>query len=404
MYENETYETILARMLQKSVENNRKLDTREGSLLWLGEAPAAVELQNLYIALDNIYQETFADTATRYYLIQRAKERGIYPEDATPAVLELSITPTSLHLALGTRFSIGELNYSVTKEKDEPGKYEITCETPGEAGNNYTGAVIPIEYIAGLQTCTVTALLVPGEDEEDTEVFRQRYLDSLNYQPFGGNVRDYQTKIKAIPGVGGVKIYRAWNGNIRPADFKPPASAQAWVEGLEAAEEIKTWVKAIYQAAVNNLLTVGGTVKCVIISSDFKAPSTTLVDNVQTAIDPEQNAGEGLGLAPIGHVVEISGVTEDKVNVSFHLTLNTGFQWEDVQTQISESITEYFQTLSQGWEEQQGGLIVRVAQIETRVLQISNVIDIEKTKINGIAGNYTLDENAIPSLGTVTNL
>ena len=65
MYEAQTYEAILSRMLQKALSINGNLDTREGSLVWCGDAPAAVELQNLYIALDTVLNETFADTATR---------------------------------------------------------------------------------------------------------------------------------------------------------------------------------------------------------------------------------------------------------------------------------------------------------------------------------------------------
>ena len=76
MYEAQTYEAILSRMLQKALSINGNLDTREGSLVWCGDAPAAVELQNLYIALDTVLNETFADTATRPYLILRAAERG----------------------------------------------------------------------------------------------------------------------------------------------------------------------------------------------------------------------------------------------------------------------------------------------------------------------------------------
>ena len=67
MYEAQTYEAILSRMLQKALSINGNLDTREGSLVWCGDAPAAVELQNLYIALDTVLNETFADTATRPY-------------------------------------------------------------------------------------------------------------------------------------------------------------------------------------------------------------------------------------------------------------------------------------------------------------------------------------------------
>lgn len=76
----------------------------------------------------------------------------------------------------------------------------------------------PIEFIKGLETCNVTSLLIPGENEEDTEAFRQRYFDSLNTQAFGGNRMDYIQKVSAIPGVGGVKVYRAWNSDVRPAE------------------------------------------------------------------------------------------------------------------------------------------------------------------------------------------
>ena len=58
MFEAQTYEAILDRMLRKALETNPNLDSREGSLLWLGQAPAGVELQNLYIGLDTVLKET----------------------------------------------------------------------------------------------------------------------------------------------------------------------------------------------------------------------------------------------------------------------------------------------------------------------------------------------------------
>lgn len=116
MYEHITYEELIKRMMDQALASNKNLDSREGSILWLAEAPAAVELQNLYIALDNILQETFADTASRDYLILRARERGLAPLPATAAVLEMTITPTTLPLKMGERFSVGELNYYVSKE------------------------------------------------------------------------------------------------------------------------------------------------------------------------------------------------------------------------------------------------------------------------------------------------
>lgn len=401
MYEAQTYESILARMLQKALSINSNLDTREGSLVWYGDAPAAVELQNLYIALDTVLNETFADTATRPYLILRAAERGLSPQPESPAILQMAITPTTLFLPLNTRFSIGELNYYVSADRGS-GNYELTCETAGEAGNNYTGTVIPIEYVDGLETCKITSVLVPGEDEEDTELFRQRYLNSLNAQAFGGNQIDYIEKVNAIPGVGGVKVYRAWNGDLKPANMIPPKEAEAWIEGLSGVPEpVKLWLDTVYAAAKNNMFTVGGTVKLVVINSTFTVPSPTLVEQVQTAVDPLQNAGEGVGIAPIGHVVRVEGVQEETVDLGFALYYQRGWSWEDVSGYVTEAINGYFLELAQSWADQDEALVVRISQIESRLLGITGILDIANTTINEKAANHTLALDHIPVLGSL---
>ena len=84
MYESATYEVILQRMLDR-VSN--KLDKRPGAVIWDTHSQTAIEFQVLYIELDQIYKETFGDTASREYLIKRAKERGLSPYPASCAVL-----------------------------------------------------------------------------------------------------------------------------------------------------------------------------------------------------------------------------------------------------------------------------------------------------------------------------
>lgn len=402
MYENITYEKLVKRMMERALASNKNLDSREGSILWLAEAPAAVELQNLYIALDNILQETFADTASRDYLILRARERGLSPLPATAAVLEMTITPDNLILEMGERFSIGELNYYVSKNNGG-GVYEITCETLGEIGNEYGSTVIPIEYVEGLETCQITARLIPGEDEEDTEVFRQRYFDSLNLQAFGGNRADYLQKVNAIPGVGGVKVYPAWNSNIAPAELIPPAEAEQWINGLaNVPPNIKTWLSVVYHAGLNKLLTVGGTVKLVIIDSTFSPPSETLADQVQTALDPTQNAGEGVGIAPIGHVVNVFPVAGETLNLSFSLYYQREWGWEAVKPYVEEAIKGYFLELAQSWADQEEALIVRVSQLESRLLGVVGILDVANTTINNQAGNYMLPLDTIPIMGELS--
>lgn len=158
----------------------------------------------------------------------------------------------------------------------------------------------------------------------------------------------------------------------------------------------------VYEAGINNKLTVGGTVKLIIIDSTFSVPSPTLVEQVQTAVDPLQNAGEGLGTAPIGHVVKVYGVENETVNLSFTLTYQQGWDWEDVQSYVEQTIEAYFEELSETWADQEQALVVRVSQIESRLLAVSGILDIADTKINGTEANYELALDHIPVLGTIT--
>ena len=157
MYENTTYEVILQRMLDRVPD---KFDKREGSIIWDTHSPTAIELQILYLELDVILKEAYGDSASREFLILRCKERGIYPHEATKAVLKGVFTPSTIDVT-GQRFNIGDINYIVTG-KIADGEYRVECETAGKIGNQFFGSMIPIEYIKGLQTAELTEILVPG--------------------------------------------------------------------------------------------------------------------------------------------------------------------------------------------------------------------------------------------------
>lgn len=404
MYESITYEQLLNQMLAVALAKNPGLDTREGSPLWYGQAPAAVEGQNLFIQLDTILNETFADTATRPYLILRARERGLNPHEPTKAVVKGVFTPASVILQAGTRFSLNELNYTVLEAIDgEPGAYKLECETAGEKGNEYVGTLIPIEYVKDLETAQLTEILIPGEDEQETEDFRQEYFDSFEAQAFGGNVADYKQKVNAINGVGGVKVYREWNGDISPSSLLPPGGFKAWFSALggETPADVKKWLEIVATAATDGLLTVGGTVRLVIIDSTFSKPSDLLVETVQTAIDPITNHGDGLGLAPIGHVVTVKGVESTPINATSQFTFQTGWAWADVKPYAESAIDEYLLGLSKAWAGQNDPLVVRISGIETTLLTCPGVVDVTGTTINGKAENLILGADNIPVRGEV---
>jgi uncharacterized phage protein gp47/JayE len=347
-----TYEEILQEMLDTVDDSIYKA---EGSLIYNALAPAAAELAQMYIELDDLMNRTFADTATGSDLTKRAAERGINRIVATAAVRKGVF---NLNVPVGSRFSLEDTTYIVT-ENFANFESKLLCEQTGTIGNTYSGEMLAVTYVAGLTTATLNDILILGEDEESDDDLRIRYFDDLESAAFGGNQADYKEKTKELAGIGGVKVYPAWNG--------------------------------------------GGTVKLVILDSTYAVPSGTLVNDTQTAIDPVANSGEGLGIAPIGHSVTVEAVAGLNVNITFTLTFVTGYVWTDVETYIREAINAYFLELKKTWEDE-SALVVRIAQIESAILQVTGVLDITGTTLNGGVTNLILTDVQIPVLGTVTNI
>lgn len=356
MYEQQTYDAILNRMLARVPGD---VDKREGSIIYDALAPAAAELAQMYVELDINYNLSFADTATGDFLSRITAQFGVNRQPATAAVrkgLFYGSGSAPMDVPIGSRYSINGLNFIVT-EKITTGSFRLECETAGVVGNQAFGALLPIVGVSGLVSAELADVLVPGEDEETDESLRARYYETVNEPAFGGNVADYRQTIGGMAGVGAVKITPAWNG--------------------------------------------GGTVLATLIAADWSEPSPELIDEVQTAIDPTVNGGLGYGLAPIGHEVTIAGVQDLTINIATTVALASSITVGQVQSDIEAVIDAYLLELRQDWANQ-AQLIVRISQIEARILTVQGIDDVTGTTLNGIAANATLDSDEIPVLGTVT--
>lgn len=360
MYEDQTYEVILERSLDR-VETD--VDKSEGSIVMNAIAPVSAEHANIYILLDGIIRDGYADTASRDYLILRCAERGITPHDATYAVLKGKF---NMEIPLGSRFNLDEINYRAisfieSKEEGEGDErvtyyyYQMECETAGTEGNRLFGELSSIDYIDADLEGELVELLIPAEDEEDTEILRQRYLNSFQSTPFGGNKQDYREKTDAIDGVGGTVVIPVWNG--------------------------------------------GGTVKLIIIDSDYNVASGALVAKVQEAIDPDPQ-GTGSGIAPIGHTVTVVSATAETINISCKCTLDDGYSWSQIEPKAKETLEAYFLDLRKSWEN--GAVTVRISQVENKLLNLEGVLDVTNTAFNGSESNLALSQEKIPVLGGVT--
>ena len=339
--ENMTYEVILERILNKVPSN---MDKREGSIIYDAIAPAAAELAQLYIQMDEVLNLTFADTATGEYLEKRCAERSVVRKSATHVIVRGEFTPSNIEV-IDERFSCGNYNYIVIG--GENGVYELQCETTGSAPNATSGDLIPINYINGLETAKITAILIPGEDVESDDDLRKRYFDNLTSQAFGGNVADYEQKTKEIDGVGGVKVTPVWNG--------------------------------------------GGTVLLTILASDFSSPTETLIGKVQTEME---------SIAPIGHVVTVDGVKVMSINIVTEITYQDGWDWSSSGKYIEEGIDDYFLSLAKSWDDSTN-LVVRISGIEQKILACPGVLDVQNTVLNGTNKNIQLGKYEIPVRGDV---
>lgn len=142
----------------------------------------------------------------------------------------------------------------------------------------------------------------------------------------------------------------------------------------------------------------GGTVKLIIINSDFGVASSTLVKAVQEAIDPDPQ-GTGSGIAPIGHTVTVVSAVGKTVSIKSRITLNDGYQWSQVKPKAEETLEAYFLEMHKNWEK--GNLVVRISQIENRLLNLDGILDVADTQLNDVASNLALAQEEIPLLGGV---
>ena len=357
------------------------LDKREGSIIYDALAPACYVLADYYMQLYQVVKNSFAVTATGEWLDQRVKESGITRREATAAVKRADFTDDAGQAAvvrIGTRWSTvsstNPIKYRVTAQYEQngapvAGAYELTCETLGTIGQEYTGPIIPVDFVQGVATATMSTTLIPGRDAETDDELRERYFDEMSAKAFGGNISDYRNKTREIIGVGDLQIYPVWNG--------------------------------------------GGTVKLSIVDTTFRAASNEFVQEVQKLIDPVNASGvqgDGLGIAPIDHKVTVVAPEEVTVNITASIVLQVPYEVGQVQPAVEQAIEAYMVELRHDWatpnEFNEYALSVYASRITAAIVGVPGISNVTNVRLNGTAADITLQQTGqkqqIPVKGTVT--
>ena len=352
MYEDRTHDTIL----DDSIESlsGTDVDKSEGSLVYNALSAMGYEHEKLYVQLDFLLGNIFAQDADYEHLCKRVAERGIYPRAATYAVIKAQF---DVAVGAGSRFAHDNLYYVVTELLDGSLHiYSLTCETAGVSGNVSSGVLDAVDYVDGLNSAEIIGLISAASDAEKKEDLYQRYVESFKLNAFGGNVADYKERLNAMDGIGGCKVFPVWKG--------------------------------------------GGTVKAVLIGSDYRRVSEELVKKIQELVCPVPYAGEGI--APIGHDTTIASAEEVTCDIHANIAYETGHSMNDLRPAIYDAVNEYFMGMRESWGDgdKDAYLTVYISRIASRILDVSGIVDVTDVSINGLQA-LALEPEQIPVLGVI---
>ncbi len=341
MFETMNYEIILKKMLDRVPD---KMDKREGSIIYDALAPAAVELQNMYIDLDTVLSEAYASTAEGEYLERRTSEMGIQRKPSEKAVRKGYFYGESnvlIEIPVGSRFSIGSLNYEAIERLDT-GIYKMECETAGAEGNESVGNLVPIEYISGLARAELGELIGAGVDEETDEKLLERYLLKVRQPTTSGNAYQYKQWALEVAGIGAAKVFPLWNGP--------------------------------------------GSVKVVIADSSQQPAPAALVSEAAGYIE---------SVRPIGAAVTVLSAKGKEIHATAAVTLASGYSLQRVQDDFANVLTRYLADIAFDTT------YVSHARIGTLLLAVEGILDYDTLLLNEKAVNISLDDEEIPTAGNV---
>lgn len=370
-----TREAIQEDMLDQVPDN---LDKRQGSMIQTAIGPVAWYLEGLYMTLNQVQENAYADTAVGQALDYICAERGVYRNQAIPAVRQgtfnVEIPAGSTFKTINGANSVIFVSGDQVQGEGQEGQYvyRMTCQVPGEIGNSYSGNILPITAISGLTSAVIGKILVSGTEEETDDSLRARYRASFQSVSFGGNIAAYRSTILAIAGVGAVQVYPAWQG--------------------------------------------GGTVLCSILDAQLTPAEPGLIEQVQNTICPPEDgesdpSANGYGMAPIGAAVTITTATALTLNITCDIQFTSGADAPTYQQQIEDKIQEYLDTVCATWgnaltsQKVEYNVDVYISRIIAAILTIDQVVNVTNLQINGSASDLSLTETSalqqIPALGTV---
>ena len=303
-----------------------------------------IEFMKTYVELGELYKVAFGDTAYGDFLTRKAADSGVIRKESTKAVGFVTVKGNG-ELPKGSQFAtqtgvLFETLEAVTVDTQATVKVEAVI--PGSIGNVTAQAisVIPMS-IPGMLSVSNVEPMQDGFEAETDEELRTRYLNHVRNPGTSGNVNHYYEWAMSVAGVGGAKVIPTWNGP--------------------------------------------GTVKVIVVDTEYKAASKDIVAKVQSYVDK---------VRPMGAVVTVKTVEPTTINLSIH---PEGAFSKDV---FKELVKAYFIALEQQVIKGNQTVKLSVAKIGSLALD-AGAIDYTRLLVNGRTESITLGVDQLAVLGEV---
>lgn len=340
-----SYPAIIERMLENVPVD---IDKREGSVIYNALAPAAAELSQMYIWLQQVLILGFADTSSGDFLTLRAKELGVIRGQATSAVYEvlIELEDDSETVPLNSQFVVDDYTFTLI----EPDKVRISVT--GESGNNVQAGteLLPVNNVNGLKKISIQRVIERGIDEESDTALRNRYYLKSRQEAYSGNASHYKLWAEQIDGVGLAKIFPLYDGP--------------------------------------------GTVKVVIVNANYQPPLQSLVSQVQNTLDPIPGIGQGA--APIGARVSVVGAENLAINIRASVDLVVGRTQQEAVYEMTNLINNYLSQNSFRLNE------LRISNLQDLFLRAETISDFTDIRINDVGQNFSIPEDVVLTLNNLS--
>lgn len=250
--------------------------------------------------VDTIPDEIMLDTATGHMLDIKALEYGMVRNRETKAKGQVKITgSTGVIIYKDTELlSKGDVPYKtlfdVIVGASGVGCVDIECEHYGLIGNAEKESITAFKNsITGVESVVNVEKVTGGTEDEEDEHFRDRIFEKIRKPISSGNKNHYIYWAKEVSGIREAKVVPLFNGN--------------------------------------------GTIKIIILSSDYDEVSGLILENVREYIENNR---------PIGASVTVESAVSKDISLDITLQKEENISVESIKTDLTNKINAYIKTIT----------------------------------------------------------